>query len=270
MISIRPTRAKGNLKMATPPEARKDDGQKPLPTPGKDFDALAGTPHAGEPAPVKPAQDERICEVSAWPDAWLVEAVRRDPPSEAALQTLADRYWRPLFGRCQLLTLNHEKACDLTQEAWCRVLRARHGLKPDGNFPAYLATTALNIWRDWQRSARREGQLANHRVASLNVTLRGDEGEPIVLADLVLDPGSLDAEKQNTLRLDLDQALEQLLPQLREVLVARFLVGESCAQIGRRHGRTEQTVSAWVRQALREMKSRLEGTSYGPASTSES
>jgi DNA-directed RNA polymerase specialized sigma24 family protein len=50
---------------------------------------------------------------------------------------------------------------------------------------------------------------------------------------------------------------------LRDVLVARFLTGESCAEIGERHGRTEQTVSGWVREALRQMKLQLEESGSG-------
>ena len=36
-------------------------------------------------------------------------------------------------------------ALDLAQEAWRRVLRTRHSLKPGGNFPGYLCTIATNI-----------------------------------------------------------------------------------------------------------------------------
>jgi RNA polymerase sigma-70 factor (ECF subfamily) len=196
-------------------------------------------------------------DVAAWPDAWLVEAVRRDPPDEAALEALADRHWRPLFGRCRLLALNDEKASDLAQEAWYRVLRARHRLDPQGNFPAYLAATAMNIWRDWHRSARRAGPMADHRLASLDAALPGADGGRPPLAEAVPDLSSLDLEEQNALKLDIDEALGRLSPRSREVLVARFLVGESCADIGRRHGRTEQTASSWVRQALEEIRLHL-------------
>jgi RNA polymerase sigma factor (sigma-70 family) len=198
-------------------------------------------------------------DVAAWPDPWLIAAVRRDPPDEAALDALADRYWRPLFGRCRLVTLNQEKASDLAQEAWCRVLRARHRLDPEGNFPAYLAATAMNIWRDWHRSARRAGPMADHRLASLDAAPPGAEGRRLPLAEAVPDLASLDAEERNALKLDIDEALGRLSPRSREVLVARFLAGESCADIGRRHGRTEQTISSWVRQALEEMRQHLQG-----------
>jgi RNA polymerase sigma-70 factor, ECF subfamily len=201
---------------------------------------------------------EQSSDVAARPDSWLIAAVRRDPPDEQALDALVDRYWKPLFGRCQMLTLNHERASDLAQEAWCRVLRARHSLKPDGNFRAYLMTVATNLWRDSHRSARRAGSLADHRLASLDAELSGDDGGTAVLADVLPDLNALQAEEQALLKLDIDRALAQLAPLLRDVLIARFLTGESCAEIGRRYGRTEQTISSWVREAMRQMKLQLE------------
>jgi len=204
-------------------------------------------------------------DVTAWPDRWLIAAIRRDPPDVQALDALANRYWKPLFGRCQLLTLNHQKASDLAQEAWCRVLRARHTLKPGGNFPAYLTTIATNLWRDWYRSAQRAGEMADHRLESLEAAYPNEDGESMALVDRIPDLKALSPEQQTLLAMDIDEALEQLTPQLREVLVARFITGESCAEIGQRYGRTEQSISGWVRQALREMKLHLEGASLGAA-----
>jgi|SRR5882672_4742810 len=201
-------------------------------------------------------------DVVDWPDFQLIAAVRRDPPHQAALDALVDRYWKPLFGRCQMLALNHQRASDLAQEAWCRVLRARHSLKPDGNFRAYLTTVATNLWRDSNRSARRAGPMAEHRLASLDAALSDDEGETVALVDVLPDLNALKADEQRLLAMDIDRALEALSPLSREVLMARYLVGESCAEIGRRYGRTEQTVSGWVREALRQVKSHLEDPEF--------
>lgn len=218
-------------------------------------------------ASIKFADDgwAQLRDVTAWPDTWLIAAVRREPPDVQALDALANRYWKPLFGRCQLLTLNHQKASDLAQEAWCRVLRTRHTLKPGGNFPAYLTTIATNLWRDWHRSARRAGPVADHRLESLDAAHPNDDGESVALVDRIPDLKALSPEEQTLLAMDIDKALEHLTPQLREVLVARFITGESCAEIGQRYGRTEQSISGWVRQALREMKLLLEGPSRGAA-----
>ncbi len=200
----------------------------------------------------------QLRDIAAWPDAWLVAAVRRDPPDVAALDALADRHWKPVFSRCYLLTLNRDKTNDLAQQAWCRVLRARRRLKPGGNFPGYLMTTATNIWCDSHRWSQRAGPIADEKLASLDEPLSTQDGDEIVLADVLPDLNSLRAEEQTLLKLDIDRALQRLTRHLRHVLVARFITGESCAEIGLRYGRTEQTVSGWVREAIREMKLHLE------------
>lgn len=196
-------------------------------------------------------------DVTSWSDAWLIAGARREPPDMAALDALVERYWKPLFGRCQLLTLDRHMASDLAQDTWLRVLRARHTLDPDGNFPAYVATIATNLWRDRNRGVRRAGPLADHRMASLDVAAPADEGDGLMLADVLTDPTALPVDEQVLLTLDIDRALAQLTPRSRDVLTARYLDGESCAEIGQRYGRTEQTISAWVREASREMKQHL-------------
>ena len=224
--------------------------------------ALAGRHHGSAPA----AEEwEQFHDAYAWLDSWLIAAVRRDPPDEKALDVLADRHWKPLFGRCLILTLNHHKASDLAQEAWCRVLRTRHALKPGGNFPAYLTTVATNLWRDWHRSARRAGLMAENQLASLDSVLDAGGGNPTSLADILPDLNGLEAEQKKLLMIDIDRALERLSPQLRDVLVSRFLADESCAEIGRRYGRTEQSASGWVRQAVQEMKILLAETGCSPS-----
>ena len=90
-----------------------------------------------------------------------------------------------------------------------------------------------------------------------------------MLGDLLPDLNSLQADKQRALKLDIDRALGRLTPHLRDVLVARFITGESCAEIGSRHGRTEQTVSGWVRDAIREIKLHLEDPAHRVVRTNE-
>jgi RNA polymerase sigma factor (sigma-70 family) len=203
----------------------------------------------GEPRPV---------DMSTWPDAWLIEAVRGDAVDERALDALARRHWRPLFGRCRLLALNDDDASDLAQSAWVRVLRARRSLDPHGNFPAYLSAIATNLWRDGHRSARRAGAMADRAMRSLDAppaTADGTGAAPI--SDLLPDPHALPAEEQSLLAMDVDDALARLTPRSREMLVSRYLNGESAATIARRHGRTEQSITSWIRQALDEARLHL-------------
>jgi RNA polymerase sigma factor (sigma-70 family) len=200
---------------------------------------------------------KRGTEIDAWPDAWLIASVRQDPPDALALDELVQRHWKTLFARCLMVTLGREEASDLAQETWSRVLRSRSQLRPDGNFPAYLNMIALNLWRDRCRAQRRAGEMAASRLASLDAEVTDAEGNGTSLADIIPDLNALEGEQQARLMLDIDEALERLTPILRGVLVARFLEGESCAEIGRRHGRTEQTISGWLRRAVQEMRAHL-------------
>jgi RNA polymerase sigma-70 factor (ECF subfamily) len=194
---------------------------------------------------------------STWPDAWLINAVRRDPPDEDALSALVDRYWKTVYARCRLMSSDREAASDLAQEAWLRVLRARHSLEPDGNFHGYIITIATNLWRDRNRVAQRAGAAAEGSLASLDAAIvyEGSAGgERLTLVDVIADPRSLSNDDQMLLEMDMDHALERLSPHLRDSLVSRFITGESAAEIGRRYNRTEQTVTGWIREAVREMK----------------
>jgi RNA polymerase sigma factor (sigma-70 family) len=199
----------------------------------------------------------QLRDIALWPDSWLIAAIRQEPPDVGALDALVERHWKKLFGRCQLLASNQGNAADMAQEAWRRILRSRRNLKPGGNFGAYITTIATNLWRDTMRVGQRAGAMAQHRLASLDETLSGESDDNGTLIDIVADPKSLQEPERRQLALDLDHALGQLPPLLRDVLVARFLTGESCAEIGRRYGRTEQTISGWVRTAVQQMKLHL-------------
>lgn len=187
-------------------------------------------------------------------DATLLDLVRRDPVDIGAFDELIDRYWRRLFARCQLLTQDAELTADLAQETWCRVLRARHDLKPDGNFPGYLRTIATNLWRDWNRASRRGRGMSPADGPSIDSTIQLGNGDSGEFVDVLADPHTLNAEEQAQLAIDVDRALAALSPRVREVVVARFIDGESAAQIGKRHGRTEQTITTWLRQGIAELR----------------
>ncbi len=210
---------------------------------------------------------ERVSAGQHHDEAALIEAVRRDPPDAAALQLLVDRHWRALVARCRLLTGSGDDARDLAQESWCRLLRSRHLLRPDGDLGGYLVTIATNLWRDDRRSRRRAGAIAPERLLSLDAPVAGtDDGAS--LGASVPSPRSEGAEQLAALRIDIDRALASLAPRHREVLLARYLDGESAAEIGRRFGRSEQTITSWIRQATAVLRHTLAPDGTGSAASS--
>lgn len=205
-----------------------------------------------------------------WSDELLIAAVRVDAPDEAALQVLVDRHWKRLYARCRVLAQSEDLAKDLAQETWYRVLRRRQSLDPSQSFSGYLTTIATNLWRDWSRSSRRGTGISLIVDRPLAAPMDYESGRAEAMTDALPDPRSISTEEQIHLVIDIDAALSRLTPQLREVVIARYVDGESAAGIGRRHGRTEQTVTGWLRQALREMRESLcgrDGSSEHPRRT---
>ena len=217
--------------------------------------------------PLSSVDVRRTSSQETWPDAWLINGVRREPPDDEALDVLVSRYWKSLFARCQMLTLDKDAASDLAQDSWLRVLRARKALDPNGNFRAYITTIATNLWRDRNRHERRAGAMSDTRIESLDATDPNDD-QPLALMDVVTEPDTLPLDEQVILKMDIDNALQRLSPHLRDALISRFLGGESAAEIGRRYDRTEQTASSWIREAVREMRNYL-GESRSVAARAE-
>lgn len=199
-------------------------------------------------------------DISAWPEAWLIAAIRGNPPEQAALDEIAHRHWRALFARCDLLTANRHRAADLAQEAWIRVLRGRRTLRPGGNFSAYIAMVATNLFRDRHRSNLRAGPLGEFNIITLDSATASDTGESFPLVELLPDLSLIENEKRELLKEDVARALSLLNPLVREVMIARFLDGESCAEIARRLHKTEQTISSWVRRAIERLQFHLRST----------
>jgi RNA polymerase sigma-70 factor, ECF subfamily len=200
------------------------------------------------------SRNEAVTDLVSCTDARLVALIAVEHPDETALDALVARHWPSLFARCRMLTLDRDAANDLAQETWMRVLQARLSLQPGLNFTGYLVTIARNIWCDQHRASRRSGPLSDQRLARLDDVSATHTGDLVRLADAVPDLGSVGREDEAVLRMDIDRALARLSPQARDLITARFLDGESAAEIGRRYGRTEQTITAWLRAAIGEMR----------------
>lgn len=177
---------------------------------------------------------------------------------ETLIDGLVRRHGAELLQRCRGLTRNREAAHDLMQETWCRVLAARRRLDPDRAVAGYLVTTAKNLWRDWNRTARRGHGMSVRREQSLDATWSATEESGGALAEVLPDPQTLDREDHIHRGMDLARGIAALPPQLREVIIARFHRGETAAHIARRYGRTQQTVTSWLRQGIRELRQMVE------------
>lgn len=147
--------------------------------------------------------------MSSATDAELLQALRSEP---AVVGALYDRYASRLVRRLQQEGASEEIALDAVQEAFARLIVHRRRVRPgaDGSIWPWLAATARNLLRDWQRR-RAVDTKARRR---LGITVTGDGAADVV--------ARLDASR---LRPRLGLALSQLPAEQRSAVTAR-VVGE--------------------------------------------
>src|SRR5262245_25410494 len=90
-----------------------------------------------------------------WPDSRLITEIRGHPPNVGAVEELANRYWKQLFGRCRLLALDPKGAAELAHKTWDQVLRDRRYLEPEGDFFGSLISVAVSLWRTRESGTNR-------------------------------------------------------------------------------------------------------------------
>lgn len=196
---------------------------------------------------------------STWPDARLINAIRREPPDRESLNTLVDRYWKPLYARCFMLTLDAEDARGLAQESLLRIVISRHSIQPDRPFQVHVITIATDLWRNINCGALRAELLADSDAASVGSAANLGKDESITLAETLADARALSFDDELRLEMDLDQALVRLEPRLRDVLIACLIDGDSAAEIGQRYHCSEQSVTGWIREAIGQISAFLAG-----------
>ncbi len=137
------------------------------------------------------------------PDAALMLEVAGD--SEAAFTSLVRKYQHTLVNFFARMGVS-EDCEDLVQETFVRLYRARRQYRPTARFTTYLYTLARNVWADRGRKIVRFERLS-----------AGLQNEAEIHGDV--------ASAATGESLDLEAALDQLSPKLREVIVLNIYQG---------------------------------------------
>lgn len=161
-----------------------------------------------------------------------------------------------LYGYAMALTRNRSAAEDLVQETYLRASRAFGRLLPDSNLKSWLFAIMRNVWLN---------QIRHDRSGPTFVELDAEEDERVGwLADAALDPESEFERKESTDRVR--QAIEELPPTYREVVVLRDIEGFSYQQIARLVGCPAGTVMSRLSRARGRLKELLAAPIHGAAS----
>lgn len=159
---------------------------------------------------------------------------------QAAFAELVQRYHRRIRYYVRKMVGNQQDAEDILQEIWFAVFRGLPRLVDPASFPGWLYRIARNL--SYGELRRRQPQ---HRLVEETPTV-----EPLTSAD------EFSADEVERIH----RGLDELSPQLREVLILRFLEEMRYEEIAKVIGAPVGTVRSRIyygKRALREALERL-------------
>ncbi len=182
-----------------------------------------------------------------------------------AFERLLRRHRGPLFTFLLRMLGDRERAEDLAQEAWLRVVKGAAAWDARARFKSWLYAIARNLCFDQSRRDR------FRRTESLDAAAAdGDEqGQPMGERIPSSEAGPDRAAQSAELKPLLVKALLALPEEQREVFVLREQSGLGFKEIAELLGVNENTVKSRMRYALEGLRRRLEQAGVSAAQTTE-
>lgn len=167
-----------------------------------------------------------------------------------AFEVLLERHRRPVFNFLLRSVREPDRAEDLLQEVFLRVVQNAAGFQGQAKFTTWMYTIARNLCVDHAR------KMSHRRHASLD-NPQGRDSSPLheKLQDDQPGPERLAVTPQ--LQERIAQAVEQLPEEQREVFLMRQLQGLAFADIASVVGVSENTIKSRMRYALERLQEAL-------------
>jgi RNA polymerase sigma-70 factor (ECF subfamily) len=171
-----------------------------------------------------------------------------------AFATLVQRHRGPVYNFILRYVGHRQRAEDLLQETWLKVVRSSSEWQPKARFTTWVYTIARNLCVD---SARKE---TFRKTDSLDAPVSNDESDGRSVGDLVADAAVQTPDRaahNKRLRPLIEQALQSLPAEQREVFLLREYQGIGFKEIAEVTGVNENTVKSRMRYALEGLRKRL-------------
>ncbi len=172
----------------------------------------------------------------------------------AAFETLLARYNRPIFNFIYRFVRSPERAEDIMQDVFMRVVRGAKDYRRESKFSTWLYAIARNLCID---DRRRE---VFRRGPSLDQAMGNDDEDGPSLLDTVQDRGALADENAfgREIQPRIAAALATLNPDQREVFLLREVGGLAFQEIAEIVGASENTIKSRMRYAIEHLRKTLE------------
>ncbi len=170
-----------------------------------------------------------------------------------AFEELVSRHEKPLFNFILRSCGNASRAEEILQEVFLRVIKYSDSYKPTAKFTTWVYTIARNLCIDKARKRSRATEL------SLDEPRGSDADGPTLghkLADGGAEAASVEYDRQ-AFRQKLEEALDQLPDEQREVFVLREFSGLKYREIADAVDCKVPTVKSRMRYALKALRGHL-------------
>lgn len=190
-------------------------------------------------------------------EAQLAGAIRRaQQRDEAGFDALISAYGPRLFGYLARLSGSRQRAEDLLQDVFVRLVRCIGEYRHDGRFDAWIFRIATNVARDHVRVSQRRRHIDPPQAGAGGSE---DNGEAVART---LDANARRPDSAAETRDELDrlqQAMNALSPGEREVICLRHFSGLSFAEIAEMMGTPIGTALARAHRGLGRLRAAMDG-----------
>jgi RNA polymerase sigma-70 factor, ECF subfamily len=172
-----------------------------------------------------------------------------------AFNQLVERYFEMVYFKALACLWNRQTAEDLTQEVFLRAYLAIKNLRNPKCFPIWLNRITRNLANDWIKSGQ---------PAFKMVPLVSQEGQCLEIKD-TSQKGIHEMIEDNEQNRMIHEAVEKLNPELREIVLLRFMQNLKLAEIAGLLGIGTWVVRYKLKKALNLLKISLEPVLAGEA-----
>lgn len=176
---------------------------------------------------------------------------------DLALNTLMQRWDKPLVGFILRYTNNHADAVDLAQETFVRIYEHRKRYRPKGKFSTWMFTIAANLSRNHARWKSRH--------PSVSTVSKADDGEESDWQDNIIDPD--DQPDASAVRNDearqIREAVQELPHDLRTAVLLFEFEGMAHADIADVLSCTPKAVETRLYRARQLLRQQLKNLIQG-------
>ncbi|MCK4259858.1 MAG: sigma-70 family RNA polymerase sigma factor [Halanaerobiales bacterium] len=186
-------------------------------------------------------------------DRKLIEMFNKgnDEVRGGIFEEIVKRYQKKVYNTTYRMMGNPEDANDLAQEVFIRVYQNLHRFQWKASFSTWLFTITSNICRDELRKRQRR-----LKTQSLSDPIKLKDGEvEREIADDSMTPEKISDHRE--LRNEIQEVINQLPPEQKEVIVLREFQGFSYEEIAEVSGIAVGTVKSRISRARRSIRKNL-------------